>query len=258
MIVYFSGTGNSRYCAKALAKALGDTLVDATPYLRGGTAADLHADGPWVFVCPTYAWKIPTVFREFLRRSHFTGSQRAYFVMTCGAEIGAADADLQILCKQMGMTYGGVFPVAMADNYIVMFPSPKESEIQKGLENARQTMAQAAGVIQDGRDAPPVSFGLLDRLKSGPVNRAMYRFYIKPKKFRVTGSCTGCGLCQRRCPLDNIRLMEGRPHWSNRCTHCMACVAGCPVAAIEYGTATVGKARYVCPPYDPAEEREVL
>ena len=36
MIFYFSGTGNSRYCAKWLAHRLGDEAVDAFPC---GTAA---------------------------------------------------------------------------------------------------------------------------------------------------------------------------------------------------------------------------
>lgn len=32
--------------------------------------------------------------------------------------------------------------------------------------------------------------------------------------------------------------------WSNQCTHCMACIANCPVEAIEYGTMTQNKERY--------------
>lgn len=256
MIVYFSGTGNSRCCAALLARQLGDKLVDAAPFLRKGAAADLRSEEPWVFVCPTYAWRIPRVFRDFLQRSRFSGSRTAYFVMTCGGEVGDAAAELTELCRTMGMTFRGLFPVKMADNYIVLFPSPKEAEIAQGLENARRTMETAAAVIRAEKDAPAVHSGFADRIKSGPVNRAMYRFYIKPKKFRVTEGCTGCGLCQRRCPLDNIRLREGKPVWSDRCTHCMACVSSCPVSAIEYGKATVGKKRYLCPSCDPAGERD--
>ncbi len=31
------------------------------------------------------------------------------------------------------------------------------------------------------------------------------------------------------------------------CTHCMACICGCPAEAIEYGSRSRGKARYQCP-----------
>ena len=42
MIVYFTGTGNSRYCAEFLADRLGDRCVDAFHYIRDGAAADQH------------------------------------------------------------------------------------------------------------------------------------------------------------------------------------------------------------------------
>lgn len=182
MIVFFSGTGNSRYCADILGQRLSDTVVDAAPYLRRGEGAELASERPWVFVCPTYAWKIPRVFEGFLRNSRFSGHRQAYFVMTCGGEIGAAAAELEPLCTAMGLQYQGVFPVKMADNYLILFPSPKDEEIRRGLQNARVCMEQAARTIAAQTAAPAVSWGWLDRLKSGPVNQGMYRFYIKPKK----------------------------------------------------------------------------
>ncbi len=59
MIVYFSGTGNSRYCAQMMADQLGETLTDAFPYIRASKAANLQSDTPWVFVAPTYARQLP-------------------------------------------------------------------------------------------------------------------------------------------------------------------------------------------------------
>ncbi|MEG1197561.1 MAG: 4Fe-4S binding protein, partial [Raoultibacter sp.] len=37
---------------------------------------------------------------------------------------------------------------------------------------------------------------------------------------------------------------NGRPLWSNTCTHCMACIARCPEEAIEFKHKTQGKARH--------------
>ena len=47
--------------------------------------------------------------------------------------------------------------------------------------------------------------------------------------------------------MNGIGMKDGRPVWNGRCTHCMACICGCPVSAIEYGRASRGKARYQCP-----------
>ena len=50
MIVYFTGTGNSRYCAEFLARRLDDELLDCSHYIRHQIAADLISGKPWVFV----------------------------------------------------------------------------------------------------------------------------------------------------------------------------------------------------------------
>ncbi|MFQ7451164.1 MAG: hypothetical protein ACLRNQ_06700 [Flavonifractor plautii] len=63
MIFYFSGTGNSRYCAKRLAHRLGDEAVDAFPFLRDDHFPALTSRSPWVFVSPTYGWRLPAFSR---------------------------------------------------------------------------------------------------------------------------------------------------------------------------------------------------
>ena len=76
---------------------------------------------------------------------------------------------------------------------------------------------------------------------------SFYRFFVKADAFRTTDACTGCGVCVRACMLNNVSLTDGRPVWRKNCTHCMACICGCPQKAIEYGKKSVGKPRYQCP-----------
>ncbi|MGN0714279.1 MAG: EFR1 family ferrodoxin, partial [Anaerovoracaceae bacterium] len=76
------------------------------------------------------------------------------------------------------------------------------------------------------------------------LNPIMYAMMISAKGFKVTDKCTGCGQCESRCPLNNVKLTDGKPIWGKDCTHCMACIAGCPAEAIEYGKKTQGKPRY--------------
>ena len=54
MIIYFSGTGNSRYAADMLADLLGDETLDSAQYIRTGESAHIHSEKPLVFLCPTY------------------------------------------------------------------------------------------------------------------------------------------------------------------------------------------------------------
>ena len=48
MIVYFTGTGNSRYCAQMLADKLDDEIVDAFHFIRNGIPAELISGKPWI------------------------------------------------------------------------------------------------------------------------------------------------------------------------------------------------------------------
>lgn len=251
MIVYFSATGNSRYCAQYLAERLTDTATDVTQYLRQNESPALVSQLPWVFVCPTYAWQIPRVFADLIRRGSFAGSREAYFVMTCGADTGNAQACLQKLCREKNFAYMGLFPIVMPDNYLVMFQAPGPKEAREILVAARPQLEDTARHIQMKEPAASLPVNLLDRIKSGPVNQGMYRYYIRTKKFFVTDQCISCGKCTQICPLANIQLQNGRPHWNSRCTHCMACINLCPTGAIEYGKSTRGKLRYHCPD-DPA------
>ena len=57
MIIYFSGTGNSRFAAEFLAKQLGDELLNAGQRIKSGEQDELHSVRPWVIVAPTYAWR---------------------------------------------------------------------------------------------------------------------------------------------------------------------------------------------------------
>lgn len=247
MIVYFTGTGNSRWCARQLAEHLKDRLTDAAPYLRGGIAAELCSERPWVFVCPTYAWQPPREFVAFLDAAYLSGSRDAYFVMTCGGELGVVEKTLEALCSRKGLRFRGVLEVIMPDNYLVMFRAPEPEKARQIIRAARPVLEQGAAAVAAGKDFPPRKTGVLDRIKSGPVNRGFYRFFIKSRGFRTTDACVGCGKCTELCPLQNITLNNGRPVWGERCTQCMACLNGCPKEAVEYGKATVGKRRYWCP-----------
>lgn len=245
MIVYFSATGNSRWCAKLLAQQLGDDLVNAFPFIQSG--GQLTSQMPWVFVCPTYAWQLPHFFADFLRHIHLIGNRNAYFIMTCGSDIGNAAASNQALCTEIGLQYRGTQAVVMPENYVAMFPVPNDNEAKEILLAARPVILEAGRLIGVGLDFAFSTASLLDRLKSGVVNKAFYPLLVKSDKFSVSEYCIGCRKCADQCIMGTIHMVNEHPVWNANCTHCMACICGCPVGAIEYGKASRGKPRYQCP-----------
>lgn len=105
MILFFSGTGNSRYIARRLAAALGDELVSINDRIKSGDDGAIRAGGRLIFVTPTYGWRIPRVVEEWTRNMEFSGADKVWFVMNCGSEIGDAAKYNKRLCADKGFAY---------------------------------------------------------------------------------------------------------------------------------------------------------
>ena len=244
MIFYFSGTGNSQLAAKQIASIVDDEVVSINACLRAGERGRYHSLKPLVFVVPTYAWRIPKVVERWICETQFEGSPGAYFVLTCGGSCGDAAEYAKRLCAKKGLHFWGLAPVVMPENYVAMFPTPGEAECKMILEEAKPRIAALAERIRDGKIFPRHTATLKDKVQSGPVNLLFYPFVVHDKGFCVSDACISCGKCVRRCPLNNLELAGGKPVWKGNCTHCMACIGGCPVEAIEYKTNSKGKHKY--------------
>jgi len=253
MILYFSGTGNSEFVAKRIARETGAESLNLWERIRNHDRAALSADSPWILVVPTYAWRIPRIVENWLLETPLCGNRELYVIMTCGSEAGNAGFYAKRMCEKKGMIFRGCFSVVMPENYIAMFEAPGREEALEILTKAEPEIRKAAAYIKHGRDFPRPKAGLVDRLKSGPVNVLFYPLFVHSGKFRALETCISCGRCVTDCPLGNIRLEDGAPVWGENCTHCMACICRCPAGAIEYGKRSAGKVRYVCP--EEEEER---
>ena len=244
MILYFTGTGNSGYVARRIAEGLGEPLLCLNDRIKAGGTAPVETGERLVIVTPTYAWRIPRIVEDWLLHTELTGAKRAWFVMTCGSEIGDADRYNRRLCQAKGLVCRGTAQIVMPENYIAMFSAPQADEARKIVAKAEPSIDRAIAAIQRNQSFAPTRNNLYDRFMSGPVNPIFYRFFVKANAFTVSDACISCGQCAKRCPMNNVTLKDGKPVWGKACTHCMACICYCPVSAIEYGKKSVGQPRY--------------
>lgn len=244
MILYFSGTGNSRYVARRMADALHEPLCNMNDRIKAGDTAPVETGARLIIVTPTYAWRIPRIVQDWLLRTALTGTAQAWFVMTCGSETGSADKYNRALCQEKHLTCMGTAQIIMPENYIAMFNAPQAEEARQIVARAEPDIDRAIAAVRAGTAFPPTRDNLYDRFMSGPVNPIFYSCFVKAEAFTVSDACVGCGQCAARCPTNNITLQNGRPVWGGSCTHCMACICYCPAAAIEYGKKSLGKPRY--------------
>ncbi|MFR2846749.1 MAG: EFR1 family ferrodoxin [Hungatella hathewayi] len=243
MIFYFSGTGNSQLAAGQIAELLQEEPVSIHPYGKTGKRLSYHSETPWVFVAPTYAWRMPRVVEQWIRETEFTGSQDAYFVLTCGGSCGNAAAYAQKLCEKKNLHFCGLSSVVMPENYTAMLSVPDQA-VQSNPGPGGPAYHSVCKNNSGQKTIPQAAISLRDNIQSGPVNRLFYPLMVHDKKFTITDKCISCGKCARVCPLENISMLDGKPRWNGNCTHCMACICGCPTEAIEYGTKSIGNNRY--------------
>lgn len=128
MVLYFSGTGNSRYVAQRTAEVLGGQLLSMNDRIKAGDTSPVKTDGRLVIVTPAYAWRIPRMVENWLRQTEFPGAKQAWFVMTCGSEIGNAAKCNRTICEEKQLTYMGTAQIVMPENYIAMFNTPQAEE----------------------------------------------------------------------------------------------------------------------------------
>ena len=244
MILYFSGTGNSKYVAKRIADALGDEIVNLNDRIKASDTSPVETGERLIVVTPTYAWRIPRVVRDWLLRTEPRGAKQAWFVMTCGSEIGNANKYNRELCAEKAISCMGTAQIVMPENYIAMFSAPQADEARQIVAKAESSIDRAIAAIQANQPFAPTRNNLYDRFMSGPVNPIFYKFFVKANAFAASSACIGCGQCAKRCPMNNITLKDSKPVWGRNCTHCMACICYCPKEAIEYGKKSVGQPRY--------------
>jgi len=243
MVIYFSGTGNSRYAAEIIAKETGDDCVSLNKRMKEGDLSPLSSTKPFVLVAPVYAGRIPKIVEKHLEKTQFIGNNKIYFIFTCADTpwITYKYIEKEFLPRK-ALESMGWNSVIMPQGWIAGSKIASKEENNKILDEAEPRIHSIATVIAKGNKLPEEKQG--KSWMSTIANPMMYSMMVKDKKFYVADACIGCGTCAERCPENNITIENGKPVWHGNCTHCCACIAGCPKQAIEYGKSTIGQVRY--------------
>lgn len=249
-IYYFSGTGNSLYAAGKLAAALAP--CNLVPIVRALKDRSLLPNGNECvgIVTPVYFFGLPNIVARFLREASFAGVKYIFLIATAGHPFGLAFSEANgFLEKQgQGLSYGAY--VFMPDNYLPIYNvSPgKAARILAGSEKRLAAIAGDLAARKKLNLDRPFS-ECLNAPLVGPLARWWHRvnvvnFATDDKYFTVSDKCTACGICAKVCPVENIKLVGGRPKWLGHCEQCLACLHFCPAGAIEFRGKTRGKHRY--------------
>ena len=246
MILYFSATGNTEYIAKQLAKRLNDDCVNLLDRVKANNTESFVSDKPYIICAPVYVCEMPRFMAAYLKRVELKGNKEVYFVFTSGGYAGISGQLAEGIVKKKKMTYKGHAEVTMPRNYVANdhYPMLEKEKVEERITKAYAQLDEIVSIIKNNGKLEARHIQLWETIVTVPFNPVWCKLKLKDKDFYVKDSCVGCGKCQKLCPLNNIKMVDGKPTWNGDCTHCMACIGNCPVQAIGYGTITDTKTPY--------------
>ena len=234
-IFWFSGTGNSLYAAKRLSEELGSTTLtqikDEAPAVAvGGVRKKVG------FVFPSYYCNLPRAVRAFVEKLEIMPDTYIYAIVTMGGPGQGSVSAMNKLLKEKGMRLNYSRGIHMPANNVLRYNPADPVKSDKALEKANELLRTFAADIK----------ARTELIKSHPfILRNHYKnIESLDAGFTAGKDCTGCGRCEKICPVRNIQIENGKPQWLHHCEHCVACISWCPAMAIENGNNTQNRRRY--------------
>jgi ferredoxin len=259
-LLYFSGTGNTDYVARYLARKWDHLPVDIElrSMERQPPAAlsgfDLLGVG-----FPVYAGDAPPFFQAYLGRLPLGEGRGAFVFCTKGAYAGSA---VRLTLERLDQR--GYVPLAGAA--VAMPGSDGLALIPKDSWMARAALNKDFDHLKDADRLAGRMEEILSRMLAGepvaafrqPRRRSIasplvdrlwawsYRAFADPfrTRFWADERCETCGLCTRLCPVDNVKLRDEHPQFGEACVLCMRCLHACPQEAVQIGKLTMNKFRW--------------
>ena len=248
-VYYFSGTGNSLWVAKQIAEKTNAKLI-SIPSVMEKERVTPAANTVGVVFPVYYATNdsgIPLIIHRFIQKLENLHSKYIFAVCTCGSMSGTTIENLAKLVKSQNGELSAGFTLKMNDKTI-----PQEKQ-EKMLAKQKQKINEIYAYISAKKIGRLESRGIMRKIVMAPllylaIKPAFSRRYrrlsnsthlpfrelvpLADKSYKVNEKCISCGTCAKVCPVDNIKLMAGKPVWLHHCETCLACYVWCPKEAI--------------------------
>ncbi|RXE58160.1 EFR1 family ferrodoxin [Acetivibrio mesophilus] len=236
-ILYFSATGNTEYVARAIKDEFANNNIPCDMYEVSKNSGFEDKYDFYVFGAPIYAEMFPPFYTEWVKKHITKGNGRKCIVFSTQANtIACGPSTFAKELNKIGFEVVIEDNVLMPNNYyLVMFRKFTEQQVNDTLKKSKD-----------------LARTLVDRFikhENQLINAKAREIWAKPvfklfllwsrkwaKKSLVAdmGKCTRCGLCQKQCPVNNIKVNKDSITFFENCVSCQRCVHKCPANAFLY------------------------
>ena len=251
MVFYFSGTGNSKYIAKRIAKELKEEAINIVDSLNEGEVELFLENNERIgIVFPTYYYGMPLIIEEFFKfletvnigNGNFKNSY-LYVIYNYEGSAGGVELKISKTLKKKNLNLKYISSVKMPNNFSIYYNLPS---IEKEKETLDMAGIEIDNIIKDLEERKEVypNTNILRKLISF-IMYPIYKYGRKTRRFYADDKCINCTLCEEICPVNAIKMKDQKPEWiKKQCEYCLACYNRCPVDAIQVGKWTINRRRY--------------
>ena len=228
--IYLSGTGNTKHLVSLLLSEIGQEgrLVA----IESDTAEEVFEDEEIMIAYPTQFSNIPYMVRDFINRHADSWKGKKIFLLTTmGMFSGDGTGCAARILKKYGAVITGGLQVKMPDS-VADCKALKKTNAQNAqiIREADKRIIEAAAQMKED-NYPKEGLSFWSHL-AGLFGQRLW-FYNKTTgytdKLKIDGDkCAGCGICAGNCPMNNIKIENGKAVASSQCTMCYRCISSCP------------------------------
>lgn len=240
LIIYFTGTYNTRYLVEKIKDRLDEEkLFEVDTFSIGGKSLkpDLKGYELIILSYPIYAFNAPIIFDKFVKSLKFNPNQNVIVAKQSGEPLFLNNSSSYTLIRKIKKDkakllneYHFLMPYNIHFRYDDNFIKELFIYNKKILDIMIYEIKNK--IVRKIKYNPILAFNTflfkIQRL-GGPVNSYFYKVdYSK---------CIMCQKCIKECPVSNITLdkKNGKIKFHNKCLMCMHCSFYCPKDAINIG-----------------------
>jgi ferredoxin len=247
-VYYFSGTGNSLLVAREIAKKIDGKLLRISSFTKEESVKPKTDMVGLVF--PVYYATndcgIPLIVQRFVSKLENLDSKYVFAVCTSGYMPGMTIENLGRAIESRGGKLAAGFTIRMSAKNLA-------GKKQESMNIKRKKKIEAlCDYVEARREGTFETRGMIRKIVLAPLRALekpifMYRYKklantsrksfeelipLADASFRINENCSGCGICARVCPVNNIQMVNGKPVWLHHCENCYGCYGWCPQNAI--------------------------
>lgn len=246
IIYFFSGTGNTAHAVNMIREQLetaGHAVV-CWPISNEGLppAGDY---GFQIFAFPILSWSAPAIMKRFIRKTTFQpGVKTAILAINGGIMLkngtlvkGYSGQAVEQVERRLKRKKSKVFLSSNAsfpDNW-TQATNPCNAKDSETIFHLGE--AEVNTFIQKFLAEKPNLFrcGIFNQIWSFVIAGLFGLFgrRMLGKFFVADAHCTGCSVCAKTCPVQNIQMVRKKPVWKSHCEDCNRCINVCPEKALQ-------------------------